>query len=266
MSQSLHMIDNLHALLQGLHLKGMKESFQSLAEEEALPPIPYLYELCQREQESRTHKRIQSLLKKAHLPRHKTIEEFDFKRVPDLHPGKIQRLCEGDFIDRLENLLIFGNPGTGKTYLAIGFAKEWCLRGRRVFYTTAAQLVQHLLQAKKSLTFDKFIKKMDSFEVLIIDDISYVPYEKQEMDVLFLLLSERYEQRSILITSNLVFSNWNQIFKDEITTTAAIDRLVHHATILELNAHSYRMEVAQNKEHFPKNQKNKSAKGDTKMT
>ncbi len=260
---TLHMIDNVHNLLQGLRLTGMKEQFQPLAEEKSWEPIPYLYELCQREQESKTQKRVQGLLKKAHLPRHKTIEGFDFKRVPDLHPGKIQRLCEGDFIDRLENLLIFGSPGTGKTHLAIGFAKEWCLRGRSVLYTTAAHLVQQLLQAKKDLLLEKHLKKLDRFDILIIDDISYVPYEREEMDVLFLLLSERYEQRSTMITSNLVFSHWNQIFKDEITTAAAIDRLVHHATILELNVQSYRMETAQNKQQ---SSKKKEEEEDKKMT
>jgi DNA replication protein DnaC len=245
-----NVISNVHSLLQGLRLFGMKEEFEQLAENSSLEPILYLYELCQKEQENKTQKRIESLLKKAKLPRHKTLEEFDLKRLPELHPGKIKRLCEGDFIDRLENLLIFGNPGTGKTHLAIAFAKEWCLRGRSVLYMTAAQLVQQLLLAKKNLTFELYLKRMDRFDVLIIDDISYVPYEKEEIDVLFLLLSERYEQRSTLITSNLVFSNWNQIFKDEVTTAAAIDRLVHHSTILELNAPSYRMETAQNNKKF----------------
>ena len=112
-------------------------------------------------------------------------------------------------------------------------------------YTTTASLVQELLIAKRDLTLNSLIKKLDRFEVIILDDISYVPYDRDETDVLFVLLSERYEKRSIVITSNLVFSKWNQVFKDEMTTNAAIDRLVHHATILELNAASYRVKQAQ---------------------
>jgi DNA replication protein DnaC len=143
-----------------------------------------------------------------------------------------------------ENLLIFGNPGTGKSHLSIALAREWCLRGRKCLYLTAASLVQELLIAKNKFSLNQFIKRLDRFEALIIDDISYIPYEKSESEVLFVLLAERYEQRSVVITSNLVFSKWQQIFKDEMTTNAAIDRLVHHSTILELNAESYRIKIA----------------------
>ena len=147
----------------------------------------------------------------------------------------LERLVEGAFIDRCENLLIFGNPGTGKSHLSIALAREWCLRGRKILYITASQLVQQLLAAKAILKLNEMIKRLDKFDVLVIDDISYVPYERHETDVLFVVLAERYEQRSLLITSNLVFSKWNQIFKDDMTTTAAIDRLVHHATVIQTN-------------------------------
>lgn len=123
-------------------------------------------------------------------------------------------------------------------------AREWCLLGRKVLYICAADLLQNLLKAKKDIRLSEYIKSLDRYEILIIDDISYLSCDGSETDVLFNLLSMRYEMRRVMITSNLPFSKWNQIFKDEMTTTAAVDRLVHHSTILELNAESYRIATA----------------------
>jgi DNA replication protein DnaC len=160
----------------------------------------------------------------------------------------LQIMAGGEFIDRCENILLFGGPGAGKTHLSIALAREWCLQGRRVYYTSASSLVQELLRAKQSLLLNQMIKRLDKFEVLLIDDISYIPFERSETDVLFQLLSERYEMRSTLITSNAVFAQWASIFKDEMTTAAVIDRLVHHSTILELNVEDSfrRAEAAKN--------------------
>ena len=244
---------NLNVRLEALNLLAMLSVYQDLASKiinAKQSPIDYLDELTRIELEQRNQKHIQHLLKSAKLPRDKLLLDFDITRIPTLTPGLIQTLSSGDFIDRQENLLIFGNPGTGKSHLSIALSREWCLQGRKCLYTTAASLVQNLLVAKSKMSINNLIKKLDRYEVLIIDDISYIPYERAESDVLFVLLAERYEQRSIVITSNLVFSGWSQIFKDEMSTNAAIDRLVHHSTILELNSESYRIKAAKDKGQY----------------
>ncbi len=253
MSQQINIIHDLEQLLKTLKLSVCLKHFQAVAEQcekDKRSHVEFLHELMLRESEQRGQKRIENLIKEAKLPRNKLLSDFDMTRIPGLTPSQIHRLANGEFIDRCGNVLIFGNPGTGKSHLSMALTKEWCLLGRKVRFFTAAALVQLLLRAKMELKLDKLLKRIDKFDVIIIDDISYLLSEKDETDVLFTLLAERYEMRSIVITSNLPFSKWNKIFKDEMTTSAAIDRLVHHATILELNATSYRTECAK------KNQEN----------
>lgn len=240
----------LDQLLHRLGLSTFREHYQSLAEnweKSGQSHVAFLHALCVRENEHRDHNRRERLLKSAKLPRHKVLSDFKINRIPGLSPALIHRLATGDFMDTPENLLIFGNPGTGKSHLSIALAREWCLMGRRVLFKGASQIVEELRQAQEKKELHRFMKQLDHFDCLIIDDISYVPFQREETDVLFQLINQRYEKRSLLITSNLAFSQWKSIFKDEMATTALIDRLVHHAEILELNAPSYRAEKAQNR-------------------
>ena len=172
------------------------------------------------------------------------MENFDRKRLPARVAQQLPVLLDGGFLDRRENILAFGNPGSGKTHLLAAIGHELVRQGRPVLFATCSNLVQELLRAKRDLKLERTLKKLRRYEALILDDIGYVQHDRDEMEVLFALLADRYERASILLTSNLPFSKWETIFKDPMTTAAAIDRLVHHSIILELNVKSYRLEAA----------------------
>lgn len=247
----------LEAMLHSFHLPSFNKNYQQYArqaEKEKLDHVEYLYQLSQSESEDRYNRKTERLIRQAKLPRGKTLEKFDLSRFSGISASQISQLAEGAGLDVAENLLIFGNPGTGKTHLAAAFGREWCLRGRKVLFTSASGLVQDLLTAKRDLKLNQMLKRLDRYEAVIIDDISYIPQDRDETDVLFVLLAERYERRSLVVTSNLPFSQWDKVFKDTMTTTAAIDRLVHYSTVLELNGESYRAEAAKRRNKRTKNE------------
>jgi DNA replication protein DnaC len=153
-------------------------------------------------------------------------------------------LLAGDFVDRKENVLAFGAPGSGKTHLLCAIAQELVRQGRPAYFRRCGLLVQELLQAKQELRLARILKKLGGYELVVVDDLGYVQQNREEMEVLFTFFAERYERGSVLLTSNLPFSKWEQIFRDPMTTAAAIDRLVHHSVIMELNLPSYRAEQA----------------------
>jgi DNA replication protein DnaC len=243
---------NLHRqlmlLLKELHLPMFREYYAPLANramQEAMSYSRYLYELVLKECEVRRAHKIERLIKASRLPLEKTLSTFDLKRLPLKLRHQVQILLEGDFVARRENLLAFGKPGSGKTHLLCAICHELARQGRQVYFASCDLMVEQLLRAKRDLELDKLLRKYSRFEVIMIDDFGYVKQDREEMEVLFTLLAHRYERGSLLLTSNLPFSKWETIFKDPMTTAAAIDRLVHHSVILELNVPSYRAEEAQ---------------------
>lgn len=235
----------LDQTLRELHLPTIRSEYQSSAETaraESLRYEAYLYELVQKEQQVRRQNRIARLLRTSKLPLEKRIDTFDRKRLPHKIDAQLSVLLDGSFLDRYDNVLAFGNPGSGKTHLLCAIAQELIEQGRRIRFYPCSLLVQELLIAKRDLQLARKLKQLGKYEALVIDDIGYVQQSREEMEVLFTLLADRYERSSVMLSSNLPFSKWEQIFKDPMTTAAAIDRLVHHSIILELNLSSYRLE------------------------
>ncbi|HEY6219727.1 MAG TPA: IS21-like element helper ATPase IstB [Gemmatimonadaceae bacterium] len=207
--------------------------------------LALLLEVAEMEAGDRRERRIDRLRRSSMLPPGKTLDAFDLARLPRGIASKIQELKTGAFLDRATNVLAFGLPGTGKTHFACALGNALVQDGRSVLFIPTYELVQTLLVAKRNLELTKALRRFDTFELLILDDIGYVQQSPDEAEVLFTLMAERYERRSLLITSNLVFGQWERIFKNPMTTAAAIDRLVHHSVILEFDVVSFRTEQAQ---------------------
>jgi len=258
MSRTATLATRLDTHLRELRLPAFREAYEEearRAEAESFSYEQYLLELVQRECEDRRQHRVERNLRASRLPTDKTLSGFDLKRLPTKVRQQVQSLTDGAFLKRCENVLAFGNPGSGKTHLLCGLGQELIQNGYRVYFASCGLLVQDLLIAKRELKLTRVLKRLSKFDVLILDDIGYVQQNRDEMEVLFTLLAERYETGSVMITSNLPFSKWEAIFKDPMTTAAAIDRLVHHSVILELNLPSYRMTTAKQRSQKEKEKK-----------
>jgi DNA replication protein DnaC len=236
--------------LQELRLTTVRSQYEEVARQataESWSYTAFLTELLERERQQRQHQRIERLLKSSRLPLEKDWASLDLKRFPTKVTQQLRGLLSGDFLDRRENVLMFGPPGSGKTHALSAVSQELVRAGRPILSVKCSLLVQELLKAKRDLRLKEILRDLSRWQGLLIDDLGYVQQSREEMEVLFTLLAERYERGSVLITSNLAFSQWEQIFKDPMTTAAAIDRLVHHSVIVELNVPSYRMEAARRK-------------------
>ena len=252
MSAAVEVRPALLGQLKELRLPTVRQCYEETArraERETLSYERYLLEVITRECEQRRKTRVERLLRESELPLEKSLPNFDVKRLPAKAQRQLRTLLEGDFLNRKENVLVFGRPGSGKSHLLTALAQELILtRERRMHFTKCSMLMQDLLAAKRDLRLSREVKRLGRFEGLIIDDLGYIQQSRDDMDVVFTLLAERYERGSVLMTSNLPFSKWEGIFKDAMMTAAAIDRLVHHSVIIELNIPSYREEEAKKKQ------------------
>lgn len=234
-------------MLRSLKLPGIAMHYAEVAataEREGWGFERFLTHLVEIELSERRRRRIERLVKDSHLPPDKTLATLDMARLPAPIRRTVAVLCEGAFSERGDNVLAFGLPGRGKTHVLAAIGHELVRKGVRVLFIAAYALVQRLLAARRVLALEKMLRELDGYDVIVLDDIGYIQQDREEMEVLFTFLAERYERRSVMISSNLVFSQWDRIFKDAMTTAAAIDRLVHHSVILELTGPSIRNEAA----------------------
>ena len=238
----------LELLLTELRLPSVKLMWAKLAQQadkEGWPAARFLVALAEHELDDRDRRRIERHLAEARLPAGKTLATFDFDLVPMVSKAQVMALASGDaWLGNGANILVFGPPGAGKSHLAAALGLALVENGWRVLFIRTTDLVQRLQVARRDLALESALRKLDRYDLLILDDIAYVAKDQAETSVLFELIATRYERRSMLITANQPFGEWGRIFPDQAMTLAAIDRLVHHATILEMNVESYRRREA----------------------
>jgi len=235
-------------LLAELRLPAIKQVWSDIAaqaDKEGWPAARFLAALAEHEVAERGRRRIERHLAEARLPPGKTLDTFDFDAVPMVSKAQIMALAAGDsWLEKGANLIMFGPPGGGKSHLAASLGFALVENGWRVLFARTTDLVQRLQIARRELALEAAIAKLDKYHLLILDDLAYVTKDQAETSVLFELIGARYERRSLLVTANQPFGEWGKIFPDQAMTLAVVDRLVHHATIFEMNVESYRRRTA----------------------
>ncbi len=233
--------------LKKLRLPTFQSEYHKLAQQCATQNkdhTTYLLRLCELELIERERRMIERRIKAAKFPATKSLDSFDFKAIPSLNKLLTMELARGEFIDRRENIIALGPSGTGKTHIALGLGLAACQKGRKVRFTTAAALVHELIEARDEKRLQRLQKLLTSQDLLIIDELGFVPLSKTGAELLFEVISQRYERGSIIITSNLPFDEWTEVFGAERLTGAILDRLTHHVNILEMNGESYRLKYS----------------------
>ncbi len=233
----------LKSNLKQLKLPTMQAEFQKLAREAADANEgheQYLLRLCEMEVSARSANALQARIRAAGFPAHKDFDTFDFAAVPGLNKLKVLEMARGDWIGERTNACLIGSPGTGKTHLAVALGLAACRQGRRVRFVTAAALVTQLEEAQKQYQLERALRALDRVELLICDELGYLSFSRAGAELLFQVFADRYERRSLLVTSNLAFSEWGQVFQGDRMTAALLDRLTHRCQIFEMNGESYR--------------------------
>ena len=242
-------------LLAELRLPAVKLVWADLAaqaDKEGWPAARFLAALAEHEVAERARRRIERHLAEARLPPGKTIDTFDFEAVPVVSKAQVMALAAGDaWLGMGANVILFGPPGGGKSHLAAALGFALVENGWRVLFTRTTDLVQRLQIARRELALESAIARLDKYHLLILDDLAYVTKDQAETSVLFELIGARYERRSLLVTANQPFGEWGKIFPDQAMTLAVVDRLVHHATIFEMNVESYRRRAALERKRGP---------------
>jgi DNA replication protein DnaC len=242
-------------LLAELRLPAIKLVWPDIAgqaDKEGWPAARFLAALAEHEMAERGRRRIERHLAEARLPPGKTLDSFDFDVVPVVSKAQVMALAAGDsWLEKAANLIMFGPPGGGKSHLAAALGFALVENGWRVLFTRTTDLVQRLQIARRELALESAIAKLDKYHLLILDDLAYVTKDQAETSVLFELIGARYERRSLLVTANQPFGEWGKIFPDQAMTLAVVDRLVHHATIFEMNVESYRRRAALERKRGP---------------
>ena len=226
--------------LRALKLPGILANYRRLAENKS-DPIAYLGDLTSVEIERRQENGVKQRIAAAHFPTLKTFDGFNFTLQPGVPKMKLLELADGGFVRECRNLVLYGPPGTGKTHSLIAIGLAACTHGYRTLFTTAASLLTGLLDAKRDGTLARKLRSFDRYALLLIDELGYVPFEREATDLLFQVISQRYEHGSIAITTNLAFEQWTQVFPDAMAASAVIDRLIHHGTVFEFTGTSHRL-------------------------
>ena len=244
--------EELIANLKQLHLATIAKDYAELArlsEQSKGTYEQYLAALATVELTHRRKLRTARLLKEAMLPRGKRLEDYDFKRRSAITEQQSKRLCEGAFVKNAENVVFFGEFGTGKSHLAEGITRALCERGYRCLFISVAVLITSLLDAQKTLSLAAYYRKLDRYDLITLDELGYTPQTKEGADLFFQLISQRYERKSMMITTNLTYSEWDQVFLNPTTTAAAVDRIIHHNEAFSFAGPSKRAEEAQRNIH-----------------